>query len=100
MVNDTFAPDLNHDQIMKLFSCINVDGVTRFVMVSITLLFKPDISRQFLCIFGKNNIVMIQVKYYGINPRQRFIKVPIAANWKGICLQNASKPHSYHLKIW
>ena len=28
------------------------------------------------------------------------LKVPIAANWKGICLQNTSKPHSYHLKIW
>ena len=29
-----------------------------------------------------------------------FLKVPIAANWKGVCLQNTSKPHSYHLKIW
>ena len=28
------------------------------------------------------------------------IKVPIAPNWKGPCLQNKSKPHSYHLKIW
>ena len=28
------------------------------------------------------------------------LKVPIAANWKGVCLQNISKPHSYHLKIW
>ena len=26
-------------------------------------------------------------------------KVPIAANWKSVCLQNTSKPHSYHLKI-
>ena len=26
------------------------------------------------------------------------IKVPIAANWKGVCLQNTSKPHSCHLK--
>ena len=26
-------------------------------------------------------------------------KVPIAANWKGVCLQNTSKPHSYHLKM-
>ena len=29
-----------------------------------------------------------------------FVKVPIAANWEGVCLQNTSKPHSYHLKIW
>ena len=28
------------------------------------------------------------------------IKVPIAPNYKGVCLQNRSKPHSYHLKIW
>ena len=30
------------------------------------------------------------------------IKVPIAPNYKGVCLQNTSKPHSYHLhlKIW
>ena len=27
-------------------------------------------------------------------------KVPIAANWKGVYLQNTSKPHSHHLKIW
>ena len=27
-------------------------------------------------------------------------KVPIAPNYKGVCLQNTSKPHSYHLKIW
>ena len=28
------------------------------------------------------------------------IKVAIAANCKGVCLQNTSKPHSHHLKIW
>ena len=27
-------------------------------------------------------------------------KVQIAANWKGVCLQNTSKSHSFHLKIW
>ena len=29
-----------------------------------------------------------------------YLKVPIAANKKGVCLQNTSKSHSYHLKIW
>ena len=29
--------------------------------------------------------------------KERNIKVPIKANWKGVCLQNTSKPHSYHL---
>ena len=28
------------------------------------------------------------------------LKVPIAANLKDVCLQNTSKSHSYHLKIW
>ena len=28
------------------------------------------------------------------------VKVPIAANWKAVCLQNTSKPHSYHFEIW
>ena len=28
------------------------------------------------------------------------IKVPIAANYKGVSLQNTSKSHSYHIKIW
>ena len=28
------------------------------------------------------------------------IKVPIVANCKGVYLQNTSKTHSYHLKIW
>ena len=28
------------------------------------------------------------------------LKVPLAANWKGVCLQNISKSHSYHLEIW
>ena len=32
--------------------------------------------------------------------RNMFIKVPIAPNYKGVCLQNTSKPQSYHLKIW
>ena len=27
-------------------------------------------------------------------------KVPISANWNDVCLQNTSKSHSYHLKIW
>ena len=31
---------------------------------------------------------------------EMLLKVPIAANWKGVCVQNTSKPHSYHLKIW
>ena len=26
------------------------------------------------------------------------LKVPIAANYKDVCLQNTSKSHSYHLK--
>ena len=29
-----------------------------------------------------------------------YIKVPIAPNYKGVCLQNTSKSHSSHLKIW
>ena len=28
------------------------------------------------------------------------IKIPIEANYKDVCLQNASKSHSYRLKIW
>ena len=31
-------------------------------------------------------------------PKSKF-KVPIAANWKGVCLQNTCKPHSYHLNM-
>ena len=27
-----------------------------------------------------------------------YFKVPIAHNYKGVCLQNTSKPHLYHLK--
>ena len=29
-----------------------------------------------------------------------YLKVPIAANQKGVYLQNTSKSHSYHLQIW
>ena len=28
------------------------------------------------------------------------LEVSIAANYKGVCLQNTSKSHAYHLKIW
>ena len=28
------------------------------------------------------------------------IKVPLAAIWNDVCLQNTSKSHSYHHKIW
>ena len=31
---------------------------------------------------------------------KRHFKVPIAPKKKGFCLQNTSKSHSYHLKIW
>ena len=30
---------------------------------------------------------------------QNSFKVPIAPNYKDVCLQNTSKSHSYHLKI-
>ena len=29
-----------------------------------------------------------------------YLKVSIAPDYKGVCLQNTSKPHSCHLKIW
>ena len=29
-----------------------------------------------------------------------WIKAPVVPNYKGVCLQNTSKPHSYHLKLW
>ena len=32
-------------------------------------------------------------------PIYEYIKVPVAPNYEGVCLQNTSKPHSYHLKI-
>ena len=52
---------------------------------------------QTLCITTKQHTMCILIT----NP-QSLIKVPIAPNWKGtcICLQNTSKSHSYHLKIW
>ena len=28
------------------------------------------------------------------------LKIPIVPNYRGVCLHNTSKPHSYHLKIW
>ena len=31
---------------------------------------------------------------------QILFKVQIVANYKDVCLQNTSKSHSYHLKIW
>ena len=39
-------------------------------------------------------------KIKGLFGKSYTIKVPIAPNYKGVCLQNTSKPHSYHLKIW
>ena len=35
-----------------------------------------------------------------IPKRISVFKVQIAANYKGVCLQNTSRPHSCHLKIW
>ena len=32
-----------------------------------------------------------------MNMPNNLIKVPIAPNYNGVCLQNTSKPHSYHL---
>ena len=38
--------------------------------------------------------------WVGMDQSLREFKVPIVAIQKGVCLQNTSKPHSYHLKIW
>ena len=32
--------------------------------------------------------------------KQNYLEVSIAANLKGVCLQNTSKFHPFHLKIW
>ena len=50
-------------------------------------------------IFNNLKIIVRTLENSGLE-HNTFIKVPIAANWKGVCLQNTSKPHSYHLKIW
>ena len=34
-----------------------------------------------------------------VNCSDKYIKVPIAPNYKGVCLQSTSEFHSYHLKI-
>ena len=48
--------------------------------------------------FGE--MVHLYVKHNKKEETITAVKVPIAANWKGVCLQNTSKSHSYHLKIW
>ena len=40
----------------------------------------------------------IKLRLKGSQGKEEF-KVPIAPNYKGVCLPNTSKPHSYHLKI-
>ena len=39
---------------------------------------------------------LFRCNYYSV----RRLKVPIAPNLKGVCLQNRSNSHSYHLKLW
>ena len=43
-------------------------------------------------------LVFFFTVFYSIS--EELVKVPIAANYKGVGLQNTSESHSYHLKIW
>ena len=38
--------------------------------------------------------------YYFFKVFFLYLYIPIAANCKDVCLQNKSKSHSFHLKIW
>ena len=42
----------------------------------------------------------LELEKSNILPCSKGFKVPIAPNCKDVCLQNTSKSHSYHLKIW
>ena len=53
----------------------------------------------------EKKILEVKFSYFQIggiieSKTENVLKVPIAANWKDVCLQNASKAHVYHLKIW
>ena len=43
--------------------------------------------------------IMSFVVFFVENVYNWDFKVPIAPNYKGVCLQNTSKPHSYHLMV-
>ena len=47
------------------------------------------------CVTGKGCLVSVT---WGFALLDSQIKVPIAASCKGVCLQNTSKSHTYHLK--
>ena len=60
---------------------------------------KPyGLANQILCYFQKR--LNKKKKKNAENKTKNILKVSIAANQKDVCLQNTSKPHSYHLKIW
>ena len=42
----------------------------------------------------------LKSQFFALEVVKETIKVPIAANEKGVCFQNTSRSHSYHLKIW
>ena len=67
------------------------------------------VVRPFLWHHGQGHLSVSNTKFtfkknqsvFGPNTvTQTHLNVPIAPNYKGVCLQNTSKPHSYHLKIW
>ena len=81
-----------------------------FLCTCSTSLFKTLLEKEKLLItshfsFFNSVFYHFEVLFLPFSSNLKFLsaksfKVPIAANWKGVCLQNTSKPHSYHLKIW
>ena len=51
-----------------------------------------DIQKIYAIFFVALSVLFLQTNFTTI------IKAPIAPNKKGVCLQNTSKFHSYHLK--
>ena len=66
----------------------------------------PELFSFFVCgLHGINSIsvILTATVHKFMFPGLFFkpvLKVPIAPSYKGICLQNTSKPHPYHLKTW
>ena len=68
----------------------------KMLVISIFFLFPQYLQKPSVSVVVKSRECEAK---FNENSKPLSLKVPIAPNLKGVCLQNTSKSHSYHFKI-
>ena len=103
----------HHEMTLDVKVTFNPNTTTTIVDTITTLREKEKLLVSSNFSFSLNVLLNLYDLYFDINDEKKtphpcarnqrcftVLKVPLAANQKDVCLQNTSKSHSHHLKIW